>query len=121
MTRDLYIRTKSEIRRNVLGRQARPLTVLKRHLYRTDDQFMISDKASNHQFVMYDLEGTQPYYSDLLNPDLTMAYIDIAKQSGKSQAVSGVKLLNSINPMLIIYGIVGIVVIYAVLTGGIIR
>lgn len=121
MTRDIYIRTKSEIRRYVLGKQARPQTVIRKHLYRTDDAFMVSDKASNHQFVMYDMEGTQPYWAGPVNPDLTMAYTDIAKQSGKNQAVSGVKLLNSIDPMLIVYGIVGIVIVYAVLTGGVIK
>lgn len=121
MTRDIYIRTKSEVRRYVLGKQARPQTVIRKHLYCTDDECMLSDKASNHQFCMYKIEGTQPFWGPLVDPDRQMAYIDIAKQSGKSQAVSGVKLLNSINPMLIIYGIVGMVVIYAVLTGGIIK
>lgn len=121
MTRDIYIRTKSEVRRYVLGRQARPQTVIRKHLYWTDDDVMVSDKASNHQFVMYDIEKTQPYWGGLVNPDLMMAYTDIAKQSGKNQAVSGVKLLNSIDPMLIVYGIVGIVIIYAVLTGGVVK
>lgn len=119
MTRDIYIRTKSEVRRYVLGKQARPQTVIKKHLYRTDDMLMVSDRAANHQFVMYDIDGTQPYWGDLVNPDLTMAYTDIAKQSGKGQAVSKVSILNGMDPMWILYGIIGIVVIYAVLTGGV--
>lgn len=120
MTRDLYIRTKSEVRRYVLGKNTRPLTVVRRRLYRTDDSLMISDMASDHQFVMYDIESTQPYYAPPVSPDLTMAYTDIAKQAGKNQAVSRLGFLSSMNPIWIVYGIVGIVIIYAVLTGGVI-
>lgn len=80
---------------------------------------MVSDKSSNHQFIMYDVEQTQPYWAGLVNPDLTMAFIDIAKQSGKAQAVSRIGMLNSINPMWLLYGVIGAVVVYAVMTGGV--
>lgn len=118
MTRDIYIRTKSEVRRYVLGKQVRPQTVIRKHLYRTDDTLMVSDKASNHQFVMYDIEQTQPYWAGLVDPDKTMAYTDIAKRSGKNQAVGRVSILNGMDPMWIIYGVIGAIIVYAVLTGG---
>lgn len=120
MTRDIYIRTKSEVRRYVLGKNARPLTVIRKRLYRTDDELMVSDMASSHQFVMYDIDNTQPYYTGLVSPDLTMAYIDIAKQAGKNQAVSKIGILNGMDPMWIIYGIIGAVIVYAVAIGGIV-
>lgn len=120
MTRDLYIRTKSEIRRYPLGKNVRPLTVVRHRLFRTDDALMISDTGSDHQLVMYDIESTQPYYQqDILSPDLTMAYTDIAKQAGRA-SVSRLSFLNTVNPMWIMYGIIGIVILYAVATGGVI-
>ena len=120
MTRDLYIRTKSEVRRYPLGKNTRPLTVVRRRLFRTDDSLMISDRERDHQFVMYDIESTQPCFGPLVSPDLTMAYTDIAKQAGKNQAVSKLGFLSTINPLWVLYGIIGAVIIYAVLTGGVI-
>lgn len=118
MTRDIYIRTKSEVRRYVLGKQARPETVIRKHLYRTDDALMVSDQYSNHQLVMYDIEQTQPYWSGPVDPDKTMAYTDIAKRAGKNQAVNKIGILNGLDPMWLIYGVIGAIIVYAVLTGG---
>ena len=120
MTRDLYIRTKSDISRYPFGKNVRPLTVVRHRLFRTDDALMISDTGSDHQLVMYDIESTQPYYQQgILSPDLTMAYTDIAKQAGRV-SVSKLGFLNTVNPMWIMYGIIGIVILYAVATGGVI-
>lgn len=118
MTRDLYIMTKSEIRRYVLKKNTRPLTVLNYRLYRTDDRLMIADRASNHQMVVYDLESTQPHFSGPVDPDETMAYIEIAKQSGKRAAVSKLGILNSIGSSWLMYGLVAAIVVYAIVTGG---
>ena len=121
MTRDLYIRTKSEIRRHRLGKNVRPLTVINRRLYRTDDALMIADRSADHQFVMYDIDGTQPYYAKkVLSPDLTMAYTDIAKQAGKQQAVSKIGFLDGLKPSWLIYGVLAVIIVYAVIAGGIV-
>lgn len=119
MTRDLFIRTKSEVRRYPLGKNVRPLTILNKRLYRTDERYMIADKASEHEWVMYPLDGTQPYYAtEIVSPDETMALCDIAKSGGK--AVTKLDMLNTISPMWILYGIIGFVIVYAVITGGIV-
>lgn len=122
MTRDIYIRTKSGIRRYHLGKLGRPQTVLNRQLYRTDDALMMADRDGDTQFVMYDYDKVVPYYSTPAEleaagalPDYTMAYNDIAKQAGTPPS----KVSLGINPMWIIYGVIGIVIIYAVATGGV--
>lgn len=117
MTRDLYIRTKTEVRRYPLGKNVRPLTIVTKRLFRTDERYMIASKDSDHEWVMYDLDGTQPYYApEIVSPDETMALCDIAKSGGK--AVTKLDAFNTINPMWLIYGIVGAIIVYAVVTGG---
>ncbi len=117
MTRDLYIRTKTCVTRNPLGKNVRPMTILNKRFYRTDEDLMIASTVDDHEFVMYDLEKTQPYYAkEVVSPDETMALQRIAK-SGSNQ-VSTLGALNSINPSWIIYGIVGALILYAIATGG---
>lgn len=125
MTRDIYIRTKSYVRRYPLGKNVRPLTIVTKRLFRTDDALMVSDTASDHQFVMYDIDQTQPYFygmgkqtmPQITNPDLTMAYIDAAKQGARS-SVSRIGWLTAIPASYLMYGAIGIIVIYAVIIGG---
>lgn len=73
MTRDLYIRTKSEVRRYVLKKGGRPQTVIDHHLYCTDESLMFANRHRDSQFVMYDLESTQAYWNRQVSPDLIMA------------------------------------------------
>lgn len=121
MTRDIYIKTAVQVKRYTLGKNVRPLTVIDRRLYRTDEIFMIADDASEHEFLMYDRDSTQPYWSaEPVSPDVTMAYIDIAKRAGKNTAVTKMSWLNGAHSSWIIYGIVGCIIIYAVLTGGLV-
>lgn len=84
---------------------------------------MVSDKESSGQFVAYDVDQTRPYFLEghpelvhAVNPDKTFAYIDIAKQAGTG--VSKLGWLSQIPSMHIMYGIIGIVVIYSVIAGG---
>jgi len=122
MTRDIYLRTKTEVRRYTLGKNGRPLTIVDGGLYRTDEKYMHASDSDDHEFVMYPRDGTQPYWQDsVIDPDETMAYTDIAKQASKKGAVNKLNWLNGVNPNWIIYGIVGGIIIFAVLTGGIVR
>lgn len=120
MTRDIYIRTKSKVIRYRLGKATRPQTVVNQQLYRTDEMLMCADRNGDRQFVMYPIDGVTPYFvpKEVLdaagvNPDYTMAYNDIAKQANVGPAK-----VSSFAPHWILYGIIGAVVIYAVVTGG---
>lgn len=73
MTRDLFIRTKSEVRRYPLKKLGRPQTVINHHLYCTDESVMHADRYADSQFVMYDLESCQPYWNPPVDPDVMMA------------------------------------------------
>lgn len=73
MTRDIYIRTKSRVRRYTLKDGGRPQTVINRHLYCTDESLFHSDMYADNQFVMYDLESTQAYWNGPISPDHIMA------------------------------------------------
>lgn len=118
MTRDLFIRTKTEVRRYPLGKNVRPLTILNKRLYRTDERYMLADRHSDHEMVVYPLDGTQPYFApEMVSPDETMALCDIAKAGGK--AVTKLDVFNTINPMWLVYGVVAAILVYAVVTGGI--
>ena len=64
MTRDIFIKTKSEVRRYTLGKNIRPLTVIGSRLYRTDECLMMKDRESDGEFVMYDIDQTRPYFLD---------------------------------------------------------
>lgn len=120
MTRDIYLRTKTRVRRYTLGKNGRPLTIVCGGLYRTDEKYMTPSDSEDHEFVMYPKDGTQPYWAtEVIDPDLTMAYIDIAKQTSKN-AANKINWLNSMNPSWIIYGIVGAVIVYAVAVGGVV-
>lgn len=52
-----------------------------------------------------------------MNADKTFAYIDTAKQAGTG--VSKLGWLSQIKPMFLLYGAIAIVIIYAVIVGGI--
>lgn len=120
MSRSLLIVTKGEIKRYVLGKDVRPMTRVRRRLYRTDEYLMIRNIIGEDEYVMYDIDSTQPYGNEkeYLDPDETMNYIAISKGS----KTKNVKTLGAISdkPEFILYGIVGIVVIFSLLTGGIV-
>ena len=119
MSRYLAIRTKNEVFFLKVSKNSRPLTTWKGRLYRTDERLMIPDHTGKMEFVMYDIDGTQPYgQGRRLDPDETMALIDIAKTNPKGGSVTKLDFLNSINKNYLLYGVIGIVIIYALLTGG---
>ena len=82
MTRRIAIKTKSAVKFYELSRLDRPLTIVERRLYRTDEKLMVSNKSNHDEFVLYDLEGLYPYCVPALenpSPDDTMAYIDVTR------------------------------------------
>lgn len=122
MSRDILIKTKSGVRRYTLGKNIRPLTVIGSRLYRTDESLMMKDRESDGEFVMYDIDQTRPYYLErhkwliaAVSADKTFAYIDTAKQAGTG--VSKLGWLSQIPAMYLLYGAVGIVIVYAVIAG----
>lgn len=118
MPRYLVLKTKTKVRFFELGSLVRPLTVVNNRLYRTDEFLMIANKSGGDEFVMYDLDGTQPYgASDYLNPDETMALIDVARSNNK-KAVSRLSWLTNLNMAKLTPIIVIMVLIYAFLNGG---
>lgn len=120
MSRYLVILTKSEVQFLKLGKNARPLTAWKQRLFRTDERLMIPDRTGRREFVMYDIDGTQPYgLGTPLNPDETMALIDVAK-TNKGRNVTKLDALNQLDSKVYMYAIVGIVLVYALITGGIV-
>ena len=121
MTRYLVIKTKNELMFLKIGKWARPLTIWKGRLFRTDERLMVSDRAGRNEFVMYDIDGTQPYgKGERLNPDETMAIIDIAKTNRGRGAVTKLDFINQLDSRVYVYAIVFIVLIYTLLTGGIV-
>lgn len=119
MTRDLYIRTKTGVRRYPLKKTSGALTILNHGLYRTDDRLMRRDTADNHSFIVYHADALQPYFLDeVVDPDETMALAILAAKS--KNGISKVGLLNGLNPNWLLYGIIGLLVVYALLTGGIV-
>lgn len=117
MTRDIYIRTKTGVRRYPLTKNCDTLTIVNKGLYRTDEKFMRRDDSGDHEFIVYPANGIQPYFLDeIVDPDETMALLTLAK---RARNIGKVSRLSGINPNWILYGMIGVVVIFTVITGGI--
>lgn len=88
-------------------------------LYNIDDQLMTSDQNSTDCFIIYEINGTQPFLSKpvFVDPNKTRALIDSAKAAGNRKKMwanlSGVDYYK----WLAIIAIVGSLA-YAFLTGG---
>jgi hypothetical protein len=120
MSRSLLIVTKTEIKRYTLGKDTRPMTTVRKRLYRTDERLMLHNVAGEDEIIIYDVDSTQPYGSgkEYLDPDETMDLIDIGKRA-RTKNVSHLSGINA-RPEWIIYGIVGILVVFSLLSGGIV-
>lgn len=119
IVRQIVIKTKTKIEFRNLGSNGRSLTAIGGRVYRTDEALMSPDLNSNREIVIYDLDGTQPYGNgDYLDPDVTMALIDIAR-SGNGKGVNRLGWLNSLDMKKVTPIIAVIVVVYALISGGI--
>lgn len=120
MARQVAIMTKTDVHFYRVGRDARPLTTIRKRLYDTSESNMVVDSAGSMELVLYDLDGTQPYGSGKrLDPDITMALIDSAKESGEKPTakISG-KWLNTLSKN---FGVIiaAVMIGYFILSGGI--
>lgn len=121
MGRDLFILTKTGVQRYILGKNVRPLAVVRNRLFRVDDALMCYNRDASDSFVMYDLDGTQPYgHGTPLDPDITLATIDVSKSNRKDGTKGILGAVSNINGQTFIYLIVGVVVIWSLLSGGIV-
>lgn len=121
MARSLIIRTKTRYRRYRLSDTARPITLVDNHLYRTDERYFKRSTTDDDELLLYDIDGIQPpSASEVVDPNVTMAYSDIAKGAGKHGASTISKLAN-IPSKFILYGVIVAAVLITVLTGGIHR
>lgn len=86
--RRIAILTESSVTFYELNNHDRPLTLVGgQMLYRTDSQYMLRNRSAPEEMVVYDLDGIVPLgVEDPPSPDETMAYIDIARGSGKKLA-----------------------------------
>lgn len=80
--RRIAIVSKSHVRFYEIKSEDRPLTLVGRQLYRTDNNYMLKNRAAADEFALYDFDGVTPYgVEDPPSPDETMAYIDVARSS----------------------------------------
>ena len=80
--RYLFIKYKLQVRCLNIAKAARPLSCFRKRIYRTDEKIMCPSKTGDFEFIMYDLDGTQPYGRKLfLDPDVTMMNIDLMKSA----------------------------------------
>lgn len=86
MTNDLLIIEGNTVKRYIMKKSAKPMTVVRQRLYRTDNRLKWRDKNSDSTFVIYDLDGIEPWGIDepFITPDETMALIDAGRPNKKS-------------------------------------
>lgn len=90
------------------------MTIVREHLYRTDDRLFHHVKDSGEAIEFTELESTQVYGDGtFLNPDDTIAMLRIAQHNHKKVMKLG-GLLDG-DPMKYIYIVVAIVILLSVL------
>ena len=79
--RYLFLKNKLTVRCLNIKKTARPITQYRKRIFRTDEKLMCPSETGEYEFVMYDIDDTQPYgRGDLfLDPDRTMMDIDFMK------------------------------------------
>lgn len=98
-----------------LGAITLPLTVVRKHLYPTNDKYFHRDMESEQAILLVELESTQPYGDGTMtfDPDEAIAILDTSYSSGK-KGVGFISLVIN-NPMVLVYGAVAVVVLLTVL------
>lgn len=80
MGRFLVVSTNLEYRFYRVGKDNRPMTVVKKRLYNTSEELYTADEAGSMEICPYPLESTQPMGDgSFLDPDITKAKLDVAK------------------------------------------
>lgn len=99
------------IKRYNLGRMVLPMTVIRKRLFRTDEQNFYIDRTSGEGIMFTDLESTQAYgdghnYTD---PDRTFAELDVAPSESKN-SVGHLGMIIQ-NPMVLVYAAVAVIIL----------
>ena len=86
MTNNLLIIEGNTVKRYIMKKSAKPMTVVRQRLFRTDNRLKWIDKNSDTSFILYDLDGIQPWgvHEPFINPDETMALIDAGRPNKKA-------------------------------------
>lgn len=113
----IALKTGKTIKKYNVGKALLPMTIIRKHLYRTDlkNFHEIIGTADNIMFT--DLESTQ-YYGDGLDyvdPDDTIAMLDTAPTSNNNSV--GIISMFVGNPMVFVYAAIAIVILVTVVGG----
>lgn len=114
-SKELYLIEGTRIRRYKIGRNTKPIVLVRKRLYRVDDPLCVSTCDGRKTAAFYRLESTQSLGMGIyLDPDNTMAHTDVGR--GRKNATK----INEIKPELLLYGAIAVVIVFSVLTGGIV-
>lgn len=111
--RYLFLKHKLTVRCLNIKKLDRPLSQYRKRIFRTDEMLMCPSETGDYEFVMYDIDGTQPYgRGDLfLDPDRTMMDIDFMKSAAqKPMKLDG---LFKSGPRIALTIVIAIVLVYA--------
>lgn len=99
------------IKRYNLGSMVLPMTVVRKHLFRTDERYFYIDRTNGESILFTDLESTQAYGNgnEYIDPNDTLALLDTAPTS-KNASVGHLSLLIE-NPMVLVYAAVAVVIL----------
>lgn len=109
--RRIALATKSGITFYELNDTTKQMAIVLEGLYRTDSEFLLHNRATPDELVLYDLGGIVPYgVPSPPNPDDTMALIDIG---GRKRVASKLRVWPKwLNMRTIVLGFVGLLVVY---------
>lgn len=105
------------IKKYNMSKIALPMTIIRNHLYRTDEELFHLEKGGDQAIEFVELENTQVFGSgrDYLDPDETIAILDTAPDL-KGKVANWSKLTNG-GGMGFIYYVLGIIMVIYVIYG----
>lgn len=107
----IALATKSGITFYQLNDTTKQMAIVQEGLYRTDSEYLVHNRATPDEFVIYDVGGIVPYGVPMPpNPDETMALIDIG---GRKRVATKLRILPKwLNMRNIVLGFVLLIVAY---------
>ena len=119
MTKGLILVEGHSAKRFVLGKNVKPIVDVRSRTFRTDDDWCWRDLKGKDCVIMYPIDSGQPYDrgDSIINPDETMAKIDLGKSShtknvsslGKIADMDGQKWVYIAVAVIIVLGAVGLI------------
>lgn len=87
----LYRLESDRVRVYRIKKGPRQMVTVSGRLYRLDDELMVKDVHSDQSAAFYGIDSTQPILPALasrpVDPDITRAYIDSAKNAGSTKTI----------------------------------